>query len=70
MLEEHTAKKWIFSKTWDKFQLPKPFSKVICVVGEPIDVPNDADPKEYSKIIKEKLMELERQAEEEILKLK
>ena len=64
------SKKWIFSKTWDKFQLPKPFSKVICIVGEPIDVPNDADPKEYSIIIKEKLMELERQAEEEILKLK
>ena len=64
------SKKWIFNKTWDKFQLPKPFSKVVCIVGKPIDVPSDVDSKEYSEIVKEKMMELDRQAEEEILKLK
>lgn len=64
------SKKWVFSKTWDKFQMPKPFSKVICIVGKPIDVPKDADPKEYSEIIREKLIELDQQAEREILKLK
>lgn len=64
------SKKWIFNKTWDKFQLPKPFSKVVCIVGKPIDVPSDIDSKEYSEIVKEKMMELDRQAEEEILKLK
>lgn len=64
------SRKWIFSKTWDKFQLPKPFSKVVCIVGEPIDVPADADPKEYSIIVREKLMELDQKAEREILKLK
>ena len=47
------SKKWVFSKTWDKFQLPKPFSKVVCVVGKPIDVPADADPKEFSEIVRE-----------------
>lgn len=64
------SKKWIFNKTWDKFQLPKPFSKVVCIVGKPIDVPSDVDSKEYSEIVKEKMIELDRQAEEEILKLK
>lgn len=64
------SKKWVFSKTWDKFQLPKPFSKVVCVVGKPIDVPADADPKEYSEIVREKLMELNEEAEREILKIK
>lgn len=64
------SSKWVFRKTWDKFQLPKPFSKVVCVVGEPIDVPADADPKEYGEFVREKLMELNEQAEEEILKLK
>ncbi len=64
------SRKWIFSKTWDKFQLPKPFSKVVCIVGEPIDVPADADPKEYSVLVREKLMELDQEAEREILKLK
>lgn len=64
------SKKWVFSKTWDKFQLPKPFSKVVCVVGKPIDVPADVDPKEYSEIVREKLMELNEEAEREILKIK
>ncbi len=64
------SSKWVFRKTWDKFQLPKPFSKVVCVVGEPIDVPADADPKEDGEFVREKLMELNEQAEEEILKLK
>lgn len=64
------SKKWIFSKTWDKFQIPKPFSKVVCFVGEPIDVPSDVDPKDYALIVKDKLMELDKKAEEEILKLK
>ena len=64
------SNKWTFTKTWDKFQLPKPFSKVICVVGKPIDVPADVDPKEYGEIIREKLMKLNEEAEKEILKLK
>ncbi len=64
------SKKWVFSKTWDKFQLPKPFSKVVCVVGKPIDVPTDADPKEFSEIVREKLIELNEEAEKEILKIK
>ena len=64
------SKKWTFTKTWDKFQLPKPFSKVVCVVGKPIDVPADVDPKEYGEIIREKLMKLNEEAEKEILELK
>lgn len=64
------SKKWVFSKTWDKFQLPKPFSKVVCVVGKPIDVLADADPKEFSEIVREKLIELNEEAEKEILKIK
>jgi lysophospholipid acyltransferase (LPLAT)-like uncharacterized protein len=30
-------------KSWDKTQIPKPFSTVALAVGEPIDVPSDAD---------------------------
>jgi lysophospholipid acyltransferase (LPLAT)-like uncharacterized protein len=30
-------------KSWDHFQIPKPFSKLTMVVGEPITVPPDAD---------------------------
>jgi len=30
-------------KSWDRTQIPKPFSTVAIVIGEPIDVPSDAD---------------------------
>lgn len=33
--------KKVFSKSWDKFQLPLPFSKVKVIFGEPIYVPRD-----------------------------
>ena len=30
-------------KSWDNFQIPKPFSKLQMIVGDPIEVPRDAD---------------------------
>jgi lysophospholipid acyltransferase (LPLAT)-like uncharacterized protein len=32
-----------FEKSWDLFQLPRPFSRVVLVIGAPIEVPRDAD---------------------------
>jgi lysophospholipid acyltransferase (LPLAT)-like uncharacterized protein len=29
---------WTFKKSWDQFRLPKPFTKIIIVIGEPIYV--------------------------------
>jgi lysophospholipid acyltransferase (LPLAT)-like uncharacterized protein len=37
------ASKYWSLKSWDRTQIPKPFSTVALVVGEPIDVPADAD---------------------------
>ena len=31
----------IFEKAWDRFQLPRPFSRVVLVIGPPIEVPPD-----------------------------
>ncbi len=30
-------------RSWDRTQIPKPFSHVAIAIGEPIDVPPDAD---------------------------
>lgn len=60
------SKKWIFNKTWDRFQLPKPFSKMVCLLGEPITIPKDADLEEYSIIVKNRIFELEKEAEERL----
>lgn len=31
----------IFEKAWDLFQLPRPFSRVVLVIGSPIEVPDE-----------------------------
>lgn len=60
------SKKWIFNKTWDKFQFPKPFSKVTCVIGDPIFIPENEKKEDFVDIIREKLMEVDKKAEEKL----
>ena len=31
----------VFEKAWDLFQLPLPFSRVVLVIGPPIEVPDE-----------------------------
>ncbi len=59
---------WTFSKTWDKFQLPKPFSKVVMVYGEPYEIPEDADMEYECKKLKNLINEMNARAEEELKK--
>ena len=42
-------------KSWDRTQIPRPFSTVALAVGTPIDVPADAD----EGVLEAKRMELE-----------
>jgi lysophospholipid acyltransferase (LPLAT)-like uncharacterized protein len=34
---------WTLRKTWDLFQIPKPFTRAILVIAPPMQVPQDAD---------------------------
>jgi lysophospholipid acyltransferase (LPLAT)-like uncharacterized protein len=49
------ASKYWSLKSWDHTQIPKPFSTVALVVGEPIDVPAEAD----ENLIEAKRLEVE-----------
>jgi len=40
------SRKWTFQKSWDNFEIPKPFSKVGFVLGQPFSIAADADLKE------------------------
>jgi hypothetical protein len=31
----------VFERAWDLFQLPRPFSRVVLVIGPPIEVPDE-----------------------------
>lgn len=50
----------IVMKSWDRFIIPRPFSRVVVIYGEPIYVPRDISEEE----IEEKRMELEKRLNE------
>lgn len=62
------SNKWIFEKAWDKFQMPKPFSKMICIIGDPIIIPENANKEDYLDIVRDELLDLDRAAEKKLKK--
>lgn len=44
--------KWTFIRAWDKFQFPKPFTTMVFLMGDPIEIPKDANIEEYCEILK------------------
>jgi len=58
--------KWVFEKTWDKIELPKPFSKIVCILGEPISIEPHEDLEVVALKVEKILLELDRQAENKL----
>ena len=53
--------------TWDKFQIPMGFTKIVNLYGEPIYISEDADVEEDIRVkqqLKEALLDLDRKAPE------
>ena len=50
-------------KSWDGFQIPKPFSKLTLILGAPIEIPPDLDAGElekYRKLVEQALLDITR----------
>jgi lysophospholipid acyltransferase (LPLAT)-like uncharacterized protein len=45
-LSTYATRSWVFKKSWDQFRVPKPFSKIIVVIGEPVFI-DDAISREH-----------------------
>lgn len=60
----YTNKKRIFQKAWDKFELPKFFSKSCYYAGEPLYFSKDSDIDSSMELIKQKLHEANRIAKD------
>ncbi|MGL4897340.1 MAG: lysophospholipid acyltransferase family protein, partial [Cetobacterium sp.] len=60
------SNKWTFEKAWDKFQMPKPFSKMVCLIGDPILIPSDANLDDYLDLAKEALFQIDKEAEKRL----
>lgn len=63
-------KKWVFQKAWDRFEFPKPFSRMVCVLGKPIFIPEGEELAKYQDIVKERVLEANREAQEKLAKFK
>ena len=58
------SRHWSMS-SWDRTQIPKPFATVAIAMGQPVDVPNDADEgaiEAARKVVEERLFTLEQRA--------
>ena len=54
------------ASSWDSFNIPLPFAKVVIVFGEPIEIPKSpgpADRKKYKEFVEARMMELEDRAD-------
>lgn len=51
-LSPYAEKAWVTQKSWDQFRIPKPFSKIVVVIGEPIFIPQDVPREEFEKMAK------------------
>ena len=49
-LSPYPEKAWITEKSWDQFRIPKPFSKIVIVIGEPIFITDETPKEQYEEI--------------------
>ncbi len=50
---------WTLKKTWDLFQIPKPYTRAVLVIAPPIAVPEDAN----REVVEEKHQEMQKMLE-------
>jgi lysophospholipid acyltransferase (LPLAT)-like uncharacterized protein len=63
-LASRTRRTWTLVKSWDQFRVPKPFTEILVLYGQPMQIPNrltDTGVQEYQKKLTEVLMDLEHQ---------
>ncbi len=56
------SRKWVMHKAWDKYEIPKPFSKAILYVGKPIAIDKEADLEQSNLLLEAKIHEAEARA--------
>lgn len=49
-LSPYAKTNWVFKKSWDQFRIPKPFSKIVVVIGEPIYINEDKKRDSFDEI--------------------
>jgi len=56
------SRKWVVEKAWDKYEIPKPFTKAVLYLGKPIYVKLDEDLEAWNRKLEGYIQEAEAQA--------
>ncbi len=57
------TRRWVFRKSWDHFQVPKPFGRIIVLYGPPIEYAPDIDDESLARLVSEHTIGLEKQVD-------
>ena len=55
------SRKWVI-KSWDRYEIPKPFARCVFVVGEPVWLPKDITPEGATQLINNAIFEADLKA--------
>ena len=53
---------WVFKKAWDKYEIPKPFSKAVFYLGKPFMVESGEDLEQSNRLLEEAIIQAESKA--------
>jgi lysophospholipid acyltransferase (LPLAT)-like uncharacterized protein len=58
-LSPFAEKSWVLKKSWDQFRIPKPFTKIVVVIGKPIFISEEISRDRFSDFEMSLALELE-----------
>jgi lysophospholipid acyltransferase (LPLAT)-like uncharacterized protein len=49
-MSPYPEKFWVIKKSWDQFRIPKPFSKIVIAIGEPVYIGEDVTKEKFDQV--------------------
>ncbi len=57
------SRRWIFKRSWDRFQIPKPFGRVVVQFGPPVKLEPGMDDEELARLMAQQINRAEEKAD-------
>ncbi|MBA7469069.1 hypothetical protein ES707_04332 [subsurface metagenome] len=57
------SRRWIFKRSWDRFQIPKPFGRVIIQFGPPVKLEPGMDDEDLARLMAQQINRAEEEAD-------
>ncbi|UCH62114.1 MAG: lysophospholipid acyltransferase family protein [Fidelibacterota bacterium] len=57
------SRRWVFKRSWDRFQIPKPFGRVIVQFGSPVEMEPDMDDQDLARLMAQQINRAEEKAD-------